>query len=170
MSVAVVTVFVGFVVVVYRAQFMKEIRQLKEKGKPDGTRERSDGLVAAMKIQKVWRGFATRRKTRRGKLEEMYLIGMIPRQGPTNVEAIEAKEKRIQMRYKMQDIYNEEYKKILIQARDDITQKQGVILSQEIADEIRQWFRDYHVRNGKFPEYPSEDMGGSRHLLSRQGI
>lgn len=39
---------------------MKEIRMLKEKGKPDGVKERTDGLVAAMKIQKVWRGFATR--------------------------------------------------------------------------------------------------------------
>lgn len=58
---------------------MKEIRMLKEKGKPDGVKEKTDGLVAAMKIQKLWRGFATRRKTRRRKLEEMYLIGMIPR-------------------------------------------------------------------------------------------
>lgn len=74
------------------------------------------------------------------------------------------------MRYKMQDVYLEDYNRILIQAKDDITQKQGVILSQEIADEIRQWFRDYHGINGKFPEYPSEEMGGSRHLLSRQGI
>lgn len=72
---------------------MKEIRQLKEKGKPEGVKDRSDGLVAAMKIQKVWRGFATRRKTRRGKLEEMYLIGMIPRQVPKNLVAIEEKEK-----------------------------------------------------------------------------
>lgn len=73
---------------------MKEIRQLKEKGKPDSVRERSDsGLVAAMRIQKVWRGFATRRKTRRSKLEEMYLIGMVPRPGPKNTLALEEKEK-----------------------------------------------------------------------------
>lgn len=74
------------------------------------------------------------------------------------------------MRYKIQDAYAEEYNRILIQAKDEITQKQGVVLSQEIADEIRQWFRDYQMRNGKFPEYPSEDNGGSRHLLSRQGL
>lgn len=39
-----------------------------------------------MKIQKLWRGFATRRKTRRRKLEEMYLIGMIPR--PSDKKAV----------------------------------------------------------------------------------
>lgn len=65
---------------------MKEIRMLKEKGKPDGVKEKTDGLLAAMKIQKLWRGFATRRKTRRRKLEEMYLIGMIPR--PTDKKAV----------------------------------------------------------------------------------
>lgn len=76
-----------------RAQFMKEIRMLKEKGKPDNVRERTDGgLVAAMKIQKVWRGFATRRKTRRRKMEEMCLIGMVPMQGPRNVGAVEQQE------------------------------------------------------------------------------
>lgn len=63
----------------FSAQFMKEIKQLKEKGKPDSTGSRTDGLIAAMRIQKVWRGFTTRRKTRHGKIEEMYLIGMIPR-------------------------------------------------------------------------------------------
>lgn len=68
---------------------MKEIRQLKEKGKPDGMKDKTDGLVAAQKIQKVWRGFATRRKTRRGKLEEMYLIGMVPRPIQRNAAAIE---------------------------------------------------------------------------------
>lgn len=45
-----------------RAQFMKEIRMLKEKGKPESGREReASGLLAAMKIQKMWRGFATRK-------------------------------------------------------------------------------------------------------------
>lgn len=61
-----------------RAQFMKEIRMLK--GKPaESSRERDmSGLLAAMRIQKMWRGFATRKKTRRRKMEEMILIGMVP--------------------------------------------------------------------------------------------
>lgn len=61
-----------------RAEFMKEIRMLK--GKPaESSRERDmSGLLAAMRIQKMWRGFATRKKTRRRKMEEMILIGMVP--------------------------------------------------------------------------------------------
>lgn len=77
----------------HRAQFMKEIRMLKEKGKPDGVKERTDGLVAAMKIQKVWRGFATRRITRRRKMEEMFLIGMVPRPNQKNFALYEEMEK-----------------------------------------------------------------------------
>lgn len=72
---------------------MKEIRQLKEKGKPDAGRDRSDGLNAAMRIQKVWRGYATRCRTRRGKLDEMYLIGMIPRPNRENLALIDETEK-----------------------------------------------------------------------------
>lgn len=74
---------------------MKEIRQLKEKGKPDAGRERSDGLVAAMRIQKVWRGYATRCRTRRGKLDEMYLIGMVPRPNSKNMALVEQSQKVI---------------------------------------------------------------------------
>lgn len=71
---------------------MKEIKQLKERGKPDAVKG-TDGLVAAMRIQKVWRGFTTRRKTRHGKVEEMYLIGMIPRPERQNEALIENEKK-----------------------------------------------------------------------------
>lgn len=72
-----------------RAQFMKEIKQLKEKGKPDAVKDRTDGLVAAMRIQKMWRGFVDRRKTRHGKIAEMFLIGMIPETQSRNLELVE---------------------------------------------------------------------------------
>lgn len=75
------------------AQFMKEIKQLKEKGKPEASKDRTDGLVAAMRIQKVWRGFTTRRKTRHGKVEEMYLIGMIPRPDRQNDALLDSDKK-----------------------------------------------------------------------------
>lgn len=63
-----------------RAHFMKEIRMLKEKGKNEEKDKSGNdsGLMAAMKIQKMWRGHTDRRKTRRRKLDEMILIGMVP--------------------------------------------------------------------------------------------
>lgn len=68
---------------------MKEIRLLKEKTKADNIKEKSDGLLAAMKIQKVWRGHTARRKTRRKKMEEMILIGMVPSPSKCNSYAVE---------------------------------------------------------------------------------
>lgn len=73
------------------------------------------------------------------------------------------------MRYELQSEYFELFKSALCDTKDDINTRQGSVLTEEIADEIRNWFKDYHQRSGKFPEFPSEDAGGSRHLLSRQG-
>lgn len=155
-----------------RAQFMKEIKFLKEKGKPDSAKDRAEtGLMAALKIQKMWRGFATRRNTRRRKMEEMILIGMIPPPVDKDKEAkiLEDKEIARQHRYELQDQYQKDYEKSLEHVKDEIETKQGAQMKEDIADEIRNWFREYNRRTGKFPEFPSEELGGSRHLLSRQG-
>lgn len=42
-------------------------------------------------------------------------------------------------------------------------------MAEEIADEIRNWFREFKERTGKLPDFPSEETGGSRMILSRQG-
>lgn len=75
---------------------------------------------------------------------------------------------RTQARYKLQAEYHGNYIESLTKVKDEISKKQGVALSEEIADEIRIWFKDYQGRQGKFPEFPSEDDGGSRYVLSRQ--
>ncbi|XP_055696973.1 dynein regulatory complex protein 11 [Phlebotomus papatasi] len=153
-----------------RAQFMKEIRLLKEKGKPESGKDKTDsGLIAAMKIQKVWRGFATRKKTRRRKVEEMVLIGMIPPLTSTRPECLEKSENLTQLRYSIQAEFQEEFQKALQGTKEEINTKQGSVISEDIADEIRNWFKEYKGRTGKLPDFPSEEHGGSRHLLSRQG-
>lgn len=163
-----------------RAQFMREIRQLKEKGAKDGSgrggpgsgeRDMS-GLLAAMRIQKMWRGFTTRKRTRRRKMEEMVLIGMVP-PPPHQQKAAEAEikkaEKLREMRYELQKQHFEDFRVALSDTKDEISVRQGSVLTEEISDEIRQWLKEYHQKSGKFPDFPSEDAGGSRHMLSRQG-
>lgn len=148
---------------------MKEIRLLKEKGKADSVSERTDGLVAAMKIQKVWRGFATRRKTRRRKIEEMYLIGMVPRPEVANVQLEEERRIAEQEHYRLQDEYCADYVEALSEIKQTISKKQGVAITEQIADEVREWFKEVQMTTGKLPEFPNEENGGSRNLLSRQG-
>lgn len=70
----------------------------------------------------------------------------------------------------MQEEYEENYNAAQLVTKGDISKRQGVAITEQIADEVRIWFKDYQLRTGKFPEFPSEDAGGSRHLLSRQGM
>lgn len=73
-----------------RAGFMKEIRLLKEKVKVEPKEDaelEEGGRQAALKIQKIWRGYITRRKIRRRVVEEMLLIGMsLQKLDETNME------------------------------------------------------------------------------------
>lgn len=150
-----------------RAQFMKEIRSLKEKGKPERAKAET-GFLAAMKIQKMWRGYTSRTQTRKKKLEEMILIGMLPdpKQDTKIQENIDFVRRQ---RHKTQAEYYQLYMDSLKRFEDEIKSKQGAPMTEDMADEIRNWFKDYFVRTGKLPEFPSEEAGGSRHLLSRQG-
>jgi len=57
---------------------MKEIRQMKEKSVVKLKIEEQDQeneKLAALKIQKIWRGYITRCHVRKRQLEEMLLIG-----------------------------------------------------------------------------------------------
>lgn len=57
---------------------MREIRQMKDRSivKPEVEEENQESeKLAALKIQKIWRGYVTRRYIRKRRLEEMLLIG-----------------------------------------------------------------------------------------------
>jgi IQ and AAA domain-containing protein len=152
-----------------RAQFMKEIRSLKEKsgGKPE-QRKAETGFMAAMKIQKMWRGYISRTQTRKKKLEEMVLIGMLPNPKYNSSIQENAELARIE-RHKTQAEYQQKYLDTMKRFENEIMNKQGATMSEDMADEIRKWFNDYLEKTGKLPDFPTEEAGGSRHLLSRQG-
>ncbi|XP_013111393.2 dynein regulatory complex protein 11 [Stomoxys calcitrans] len=157
-----------------RAHFMKEIRMLKEKGKcEEKDKDRNDsGLVAALKIQKIWRGHTDRRKTRRRKLDEMILIGMLP--PPATVvkaraEKANALNQIYERRYATQDAFKQKFEATLELVREEIRTKHGANMTEDIADEIRAWIKDYYDKTGKLPDFPSEDQGGSLHIFSRPG-
>lgn len=61
-----------------RYQFMKEVREMKERSITKLEVEEKDEAsekLAAQKIQKVWKGYITRCYIRKRRLEEMLLIG-----------------------------------------------------------------------------------------------
>ncbi|CAB3249419.1 unnamed protein product [Arctia plantaginis] len=148
-----------------RGQFMKEIRLLKEKGR-DQKGEMS--ASAATAIQKVWRGFIARRCTKKRKLEEQLLIGMLLPPYKES-EAIEKANQVEKYRHKLQKEREEEYQSALIKIEDYLRTQHGPKLNEQIGDELRRWIREYYDRTERFPELPSEESGGSRAMYSRQG-
>lgn len=101
-----------------RAQFMKEVRAMN---KPDsGDIELSNtAKKAAMKIQRVWRGFITRRKIRSRVVEEMLLIGMLPPNTLDTEEQQKAEEVKSARRI-VQVERQKEYKLALVQEKEKV--------------------------------------------------
>lgn len=58
---------------------MKEIREMKEKSSlkhETGVAKEESDMAAALRIQKIWRGYTTRRQIRKRRIEEMLLLGL----------------------------------------------------------------------------------------------
>lgn len=53
--------------------------------------------------------------------------------------------------------------------REEIKNRHGPIMTEDIADDIRGWIKDCYDKTGKLPEIPSEEQGGSLHIFSRPG-
>ncbi|CAH1132986.1 unnamed protein product [Ceutorhynchus assimilis] len=159
-----------------RAQFMREIKSIKEKSKPaiagEGEEEEDKGLginlAAAIKIQKIWRGYIARRATRRRKLQEMLLIGMIaaPKKKNEHLEKdLENQEKRRRLQKQRQQQYSLEIKQI----RNNLEKNQRGFVLEQLSDQVRGWLHEYKAQTGKIPEYTGSERTASRLMLSRQG-
>ncbi|RZC40926.1 IQ and AAA domain-containing protein 1, partial [Asbolus verrucosus] len=159
-----------------RAQFMREIRNMKEKTKPvlaEGASEEDEqrggiSLQAALRIQKIWRGYVARRATRRRKLQEMLLIGMIPppkSQNGVSLMDLETKDYRRQLQEERQLIYENDVKN----CRDNLEKNQRGVVLEQLSDQVRGWLYEYKTQTGKIPEYTGSERAASRLLFSRQG-
>ncbi|KAF5278089.1 hypothetical protein FQR65_LT03605 [Abscondita terminalis] len=157
-----------------RAQFMKEIRGMKERGKPVETTEDDEdesqrlSLVAALRIQKIWRGYVARRQTRRRKLQEMLLIGMIPPPKTENEHINKALAVR-EHRRKLQEVREKEYQEAIVTTRSHLEKTQRAIVLEQLSDQVRNWLNEYRAHTGKIPEYTGSDRPISRLMSSRQG-
>ncbi|XP_046142497.1 dynein regulatory complex protein 11-like [Osmia bicornis bicornis] len=153
-----------------RFQFMKEIRRMKEKSIIKTEVEIQDELskiTAATKIQKVWRGYVTRQKIRKRRLEEMLLIGMLQPSQVVTENARQAERTR-QERYDKQMKYQELYENLMIETKERIRKEKSAIIEENIRSEVRNWINSYFQQTGKIPDLPSVESGGSRIILSRQ--
>ncbi|XP_034937437.1 dynein regulatory complex protein 11 [Chelonus insularis] len=154
-----------------RFQFMKEIREMKERSMMKPEQEQTDmvkEITATMKIQKVWRGYITRQRMKKRRIEEMLLIGMVQ---PSQVitDNYRNAEKIKQYRHGKQIEFQQLYEKMMDEIKEYVRLEKSEIIEENMRSEIRNWINDYFQQTGKIPELPSAESGGSRMILSRQG-
>ncbi|XP_053569472.1 dynein regulatory complex protein 11 [Bombina bombina] len=154
-----------------RAKFMKEIH-LEEKRERLARLHGEKALdpdVAALHIQKVWRGYIQRKRTKQLRDEEMIFLGMVP---PPNFHKVRMAtviaEKTESLRFELQQQYEAEYQHSLVQIKATIQETEGLDMKETLQDQIRQWFIECRHATGKFPDFPDEEDGGSKAIFAQK--
>merc|ERR1739848_621570 len=146
------------------AKFMKEIRLQEERERQAATKgvPTIDKDEAATQIQKIWKGFYQRKQTVKMRDEEFQFIGMKPSQDVPYKETVMYKADRIMdQRRTVQQDNEREYKKTLVTVKEKLREVEGPEMREGMQDQVRQWFIESRDATGKFPEFPTEDEGGS---------
>ena len=67
-----------------------------------------------------------------------------------------------QYRRGLQAEYEEEYKTALVTVKDELLATTGPDMAEEMKNDIRKWFvKEQNENEGRLPDYPSDDEGGS---------
>ncbi|KAK2917224.1 dynein regulatory complex protein 11-like [Channa argus] len=151
-----------------RAQFTKELTQtIRSVERPSWRPTNLDQDQAAIRIQKVWRGFIQRKKTNRERTEEMIFLGMIPANpSGTGPAQLQAQQVSTCLRL-IQDQNEEEYQRVQLSVKQLVLDVEGTDIKQTLQDQIRQWFFECRDLTGRFPDLPDVDHGGSESLFSQ---
>ncbi|NXL50858.1 DRC11 protein, partial [Podilymbus podiceps] len=147
-----------------RAAFMKQI-YLEEQ------RERQTKLQvqmgpnpddAATCIQKVWRGYIQRKKTEKIREEEMIFLGMVSSSPPPHLKAMSISEMHVGQVREVRERHEEVF------IKDKLREMEGLVIKETLQDQIGQCFIECRHIIGKFPDYPTEEAGGSMAILSEK--
>ncbi|KAM9797036.1 dynein regulatory complex protein 11 [Syngnathus typhle] len=124
---------------------------------------------AAIRIQKVWRGYVERKKTKAARIEDMTFLGMIPHpkyQAPCEaIITAQANEMAIRQRQKE---HQDDYQKAVIEITSQLIEVEGQDIGNNMKEQIRQWFIECRNLTGVFPDFPDEDEGGSAILFAEK--
>ncbi|XP_052493801.1 dynein regulatory complex protein 11 [Budorcas taxicolor] len=154
-----------------RAMFMKQIYLQEYRAKQArllGDKV-ADVSAAALRIQKVWRGFHQCKRTEREREKEMIFLGMNPPPLFNEVSAAMIQADRLShLRNKVQIKHEEEYRDALVTIKDDLKLTEGPDIKENLQDQIRHWFIECRNLTGTFPDYPNEEEGGSAIIFSNK--
>ncbi|XP_014901217.1 IQ and AAA domain-containing protein 1 isoform X1 [Poecilia latipinna] len=125
--------------------------------------------LAAIRIQKIWKGYLQRKKTRIARDEEMIFLGMVmdpkyqtPLQAEIDAQAIDTS---IRVRQKKhEEVYLNAIDAILKQIRE----LEWNDMAKTMKNQIRQWFYECRNTTGLFPDYPTVEEGGSAIIFAEK--
>uniref|UniRef100_A0A8C8MMU9 ATPase AAA-type core domain-containing protein n=1 Tax=Oncorhynchus tshawytscha TaxID=74940 RepID=A0A8C8MMU9_ONCTS len=151
-----------------RAKFMREIQRDEERQRRAKDRDLGAAAIdtAVVRIQKVWKGYVQRKRTKREREEEMIFLGMPRHTQPCPaITAALANEAR---RRGKQEEHEEDYQKSIVAITDKLREVEGPDMRETMKDQIRQWFIECHDATGTFPDYPEEEDGGSTLIFAEK--
>ncbi|KAM5327308.1 dynein regulatory complex protein 11 [Glossophaga mutica] len=154
-----------------RALFMKHIFLQEFKARQSRIFGDKTGDVgnAALRIQKVWRGFYQSRKTKLEREEEMVFLGMNPPHLFDEVsDAMTQAQKVACLRSVVQNKHEDHYREALVTIKDELKLTEGPDIKENLQDQIRRWFIECRNLTGNFPEYPEAEEGGSAVIFSNK--
>ncbi|XP_059134208.1 dynein regulatory complex protein 11 [Peromyscus eremicus] len=154
-----------------RAMFMKQIflqecraKEIKLLGQ-----RLADTSLAALQIQKVWRGFHQSKKTVKEREEEMVFLGMKPPHIFNEISAATIQSERVtRLRNEVQLKHEQNYKEALVNIKEELKLMEGPDIKEHLQDQIRQWFIECRNLTGTFPDYPNVEDGGSAIIFSNK--
>ncbi|XP_056206542.1 dynein regulatory complex protein 11 [Falco biarmicus] len=148
-----------------RAAFMKQI-YLEEKRKRQTKHQVQMGPspdAAATCIQKVWHGYIQRKKTEKMREEEMIFLGMSL---PPHLQAMSMLQMPAGQVDSLQGEVQKTHEEVFI--KDKLREMEGLDIKETLQDQISQCFIECRHIIGKFPDYPTEEAGGSMAILSQK--
>ncbi|NP_083398.2 dynein regulatory complex protein 11 isoform 1 [Mus musculus] len=154
-----------------RALFMKQIflQECRAKEMKLLGHRLLDTKLAALQIQKVWRGFHQCKKTVKEREEEMVFLGMKPSPLFNEVsDAIVQSKQVTNLRDEVQLKHEQDYQEALVNIKEDLKMLEGPDIKEHLQDQIRQWFIECRNLTGTFPDYPNEEDGGSALIFSNK--
>lgn len=147
---------------------MREMeRQNATRGEPT-----MDKNVAAIAVQRRWRGHITRKKAKAMREEEFMFLGMDPTPLPKDLKMLPqyAAKKTEERRRDIVKHNEKEYQQGLVSIKEKIRQGEGPDMKERMISQIRQWFLECRDVTGKFPDYPDEDEGGSAMIFKNKSV
>lgn len=82
-----------------------------------------------------------------------------------NKEMIRSKELQVERKLKQSEL-EAQYQTELVTLRDRQRDKDGAAIRETFMAQIRRWYIDHREMNGKFPDLPPEEEGGSKIIYS----